>query len=268
DCDIVLAPLLSYDDTPSDDVDVFYTSIICRAKNAGVKVAGYQLYPVFSGLKLMPLMMDALIVKMKYERQFYLNMGIPADTIHLLTDARDAYSITSISDSYQNYRYNDQIPISRDELSIVVINHTKFRPFIRQIIKAVGDLKIPVVLSFLKRVYAIKELKEDDIISEFYIKDIEKTGCRFYLLEPPSTVPVIMISDVIISCTFVAPVELAARYGKKAIVYNPLYDAVPDVDGAVFINNPDDLSLALKRAYKEKKKTVGFADSINAILGK
>ncbi len=268
DCDIALLPLLSYDDAPSDTVDVFYTSVICRLKNAGIKVVGYQLYPVFSGLKLMPLLMDAILVKKEYERQFYLDMGIPSDSIYLLTDARDRYSINSISDLYENYRYNEQIAISRDELSIVIINHTKFRPFIRQIIKAVGELKVPVVLSLLKRVYAVKELKEDDIIAEFYLGDIEKTGCRFYLLEPPSVTPVIMISDVTIACTFVAPVELAARYGKKAIVYNPFYDAVADVEGTVFINDPDALLKALKRAYKEKKMTVGAAEAINAILGK
>ncbi len=268
DADIVLLPLLSYDDIPSDEVDVFYTSVISRAKDAGVKVAGYQLYPVFNGLKLMAKLMDAVIVKWAYERQFYVNMGIAAEDIYLLTDAKDKYSITSITDTFENYLYNDQIRISRDELGVAIFNHVKFRPFIRQIIKAVGDAKVPVVLSLVKRAYAVKDLHEDQIVAQFYLDDVKKTGCRYYILEPQSVVPVIMVSDVVISPTYVAPVELAARYGKKSIVYNPLCDTVPEVAGTDFINNPGDLSLALERAYKEKKMTVGMSDVVNAILGK
>ncbi len=268
DTDLVLLPLMSFDNNPSENDDVFYTSLLFRAKEAGVKVAGYQLYPVFQGHKLMTLMVDALIVKKEYERQFYVNMGVAADDIFLLTDAKDKYSISTITDAYKDNLYNAQIPIRRDELAVVVINHSKFRPCIREIVRAIGDAKVPVVLFLVKRSYGIKDLTEDQIIEDFYYEDIIKAGCRFYKVESESMVPVIMISDVVISPAYVAPVELAARYEKKSIVYNPFYDTVPDVEGTAFIGDRQHLSSALKKAYKEKQMTVGMADAISAILRK
>ena len=266
DADIVLLPLLTYDYTPPEDTDVFYTSVLFKAKEADIKVAGYQLYPVFNGHKLMPRLMDALIIRKDYEKQFYIDKGIAAENIYLLTDAKDRYSLSTITDAFQNHLYNDQIPISRDELAVVVFHHAKFRPHIRQIIKAIGNAKVPVALFLVKLGFVIKDLLEDQIVNDFYLEDIKKAGCRFYLVEPQSSVPVEMISDVIIAPAYTAPLELAFRYGKKTIVYNPFYDNMPDVEGTDFINTHQELTAALKRAHHEKKTTVSMADAINSIL--
>lgn len=267
DSDLVMLPLMTYDDTPIEEMDVFYTSILFRAKEAGIKVAGYQLYPVFQGLKLMVAVTDAIVVRKEYEKKFYIDdMGIPSEKIHLLTDQKDIYSLSTIDDAYKNNMYNSQIPIGRGELAIVVCNHVKYRPLIRKIIKAIGEAKIPVVLFLSKREYQVKDLNEDQIIESFYFEDIKNIGCRFFVVDSPSTVTVAMISDVIISPTYVAPVEFAARHEKKAFVYNPFYEAIPDVEGTVFFNKSEDLTEALKKAYKEKKQTVGISDIASFIM--
>lgn len=260
DSDIILLPLMSYDDTPSEDMDVFYTTVVFKAREKGVTVVGYQLYPVFQGLKLMPLFIDAFLVKKEYEKKYYLDRGIPPERIYIITDEKDSYAVSSISDTYKDALYNAQIQTKKNEIAIVIYNHMKYRPEIRQIIKAIGNAKVPVVLSLVKRDYYVKDLHEDAIIKDFYFDDIKRLGCTFYLVETQSSVPITMISDVIISPTYISPVEFAARYGKKSFVYNPLYDAGYEVEGASFFNSAHELSSAIKRAYEEKQKTVSIAD--------
>ena len=269
--DIVLLPLPSIDSVPAEDIDVFYTSILFRAKESGIKVAGYQLYPVFQVLKLAPLLMDALIVKEEYERQFYIDMGVRPEAIFTIKDERDRYSISTIEDTYKNHIYNDQISISRDELGIVVFNHPKMRPQIGEIFSSVREAKIPVVIFLLRFGYNVKDLSENEIIRDFYLDNIKKiANSRYFLVEMQSAVPTIMISDVVIAPTYAAPVEFGARYGKKSFVYNPfyLYDKIRDFDlgGAIFVNNIQDLSSLLRKAHKEKQSKVAMADIVSSIL--
>ncbi|MEW5743979.1 MAG: hypothetical protein AB1805_00875 [Nitrospirota bacterium] len=268
DADVILLPLMSYDDTPWEDMDVFYTSVAFKAKEAGIKVIGFQLYPVFQGLKLMPLLMDALVVRKEYERQYYIDRGIDQERIYLLTEKRDIYSISPIDDMYKNHIYNDQIDIGRDELAVVVYNHTRYRPLVKQIIATIGSAHFPIVLSLIKRDYQVRDLNESTVIQDFYLDEAQSAGCRFYVVDAGSTVPIVMISDVILSPTYIAPVEFAARYGKRALVYNPFYDAFPDVEGTTFINNPRDLLAELKKAYDEKARAVEMSDVIHAVFGK
>lgn len=269
DADMVLLPLISYDDTPFDEMDVFYTFVLFGAKERGVKVVGYQLYPVFQGLKLMPLLMDALIVGKAYEKSYYRNMGIAEEKIYLLTVEKEAYALATIDDAYRNNLFNTQISIGRDELGVVVYNHVKFRPQVRAVIEVIGRTKLPVVLSLLKRDYTVKDLSEDVIIKDFYYEAIERAGCRFYLVEAPSTVPLVMISDVVVSPTYIAPVEFADRYRKRTIVYNPHHSIGPTIEGigTRFLSEPEHLAEELRAAYQEKKSAVGIGDIVAAVLG-
>lgn len=266
DADMVLLPLMSHDDNPTDETDVIYTTIISMAKEAGIKVVGYQIYPVFNTNKLMPRLMDAIIVRSEYERQFYIKIGISQEKIQLLTDNRDIYSISTIEDSYRNHIYNSQIDIHHNELGIVVINHGRFRPQLKEIFKTIGETRIPAVLSLVKRDFTVRDLTEDKIVEEIFFEDIKKINGRFYLVETQSLVPVVMISDIIISPTYITPLEFAAKYGKKALVYNPFYAPMPDVNGITFINKLDDLPVLIKKAYAAKQDTVGLTRIINSIL--
>ncbi len=268
DADMVMLPLLSYDDIPYEEMDVLYTSIAYMAKDMGKKVIGYQLFPVFNGFKLMPKIMDGIIVRHEYERQFYIEMGIPEEKLYLLNHQRDIYSLSTIEETYKNYMYNEDIEIKQSELGVVVLNHAKFRPQIKEIFQVLREAKVPLVLCLVKREFAIKDLVEDDIIKDMFLDDVEKIGCPFYLVKGQSLVPITMLADVLITPTFVTPLEFAVRYGKKAWVYNP-YDAMrSDVDGVRFINKAKDLSESLQAAYKEKKKWVGINDILHRIIGK
>lgn len=267
DADIVLIPLISFEDNPWEEADVFYTTVAFMARNAGVKIIGYQVYPVFNCLKLMPGLMDAIIVREEYEREFYSDNGIPPENIHLLTDDKDIYSLSTIEDSYKNHLYNDQIEIGRDELGVLVINHQKYRPQIKEIFNAIGQSGVATVLSLLKRDYHVREVTEDQIMERLYFDDIRKITDRFYLIESQSVVPMIMLSDVIISPAYVAPIELASRYRKKAFIYNPLYGSRPDIKGVKFVNMQTELTTLLKMAYAEKKESVGMANILNLLLG-
>jgi hypothetical protein len=266
DAHVVLLPLMSFDDTPTEEMDVFYTSITFMAKEAGIKVVGYQIYPVFNILKLMPRLMDGLVVKTENEREFFLKMGIASEKIHLLTDGKDIYSISTIEDTYENHIYNEQLGISRDELGILVCNHQKFRPVLKEIFGILSKVNIPIVLSLLKREYTVRELKEDEIIEGIYFDAIRKITNKFYLVENPSLVPITMISDVIISPTYITPLEFAVNHSKRAVVFNPLlYTSMFDVNGVTFVNNSNDLTALLKQAYHDKKRLVNMKDILTQI---
>ncbi len=103
DADMLLFPLMNYDEPIPDKVDVFYTTLLFDAKEAGIKVAGYQVYPVVESGLLMAGLMDALIVRQEYEKQFYVIKGIAQEKIWVLTDSRDIYALTTIEDVYKNY---------------------------------------------------------------------------------------------------------------------------------------------------------------------
>ena len=267
DADIVLIPIISFEDNPWEEADVFYTTVAFLARNAGIKIIGYQIYPVFNCLKLMPGLMDAIIVREEYEREFYSDNGIPPENIHLLIDERDIYSLSTIEDTYKNHLYNTQIEIGRDELGILVINHQKYRPQIKEIFNAIGQSGVATVLSLLKLDYHVREVTEDQIMERLYFDDIRKITDRFYLIESQSVVPIIMLSDIIISPAYVAPIELASRYRKKAFIYNPLYENRPDINGVNFVNSQSELTLLLKKAFSEKRELIGMKDILNYLLG-
>lgn len=266
DADIVLIPMISFEDSPWEEADVFYTTVAFMARNAGVKLVGYQVYPVFNCLKLMPRLMDAVIVREEYERKFYSDNGIPPESIHLLTDDRDIYSLSTIEDTYRNHLFNDQIGIGHDELGVLVINHQKYRPQIKDIFDAIGQSGAATVLSLVKRDYHVREVTEDQIMERLYFDDIRKITNRFYLIESQSVVPMIMLSDVIISPAYVAPIELASRYNKKAYIYNPLYGSRPDIHGVKFVSRKTELTTLLKMAFSEKRESVGMANILCHLL--
>ncbi|MFY9270342.1 MAG: hypothetical protein WAO55_11420 [Candidatus Manganitrophaceae bacterium] len=268
DADLVMLPLMSHDDAPWEETDIFYTTLLFMAKEAGAKVVGYQLYPVFNGVKLMPKLMDAVIVRKAFERDFHIKMGVAPEKIHLLTEEKEIYSLSTIEDTYKNHMYTSQIEIGREELGIVVCNHGKLRPQIIEIFKAIEEVKIPTVLFLIKRDFVIRELNEDEIIKDLFFDPIKRIGCRFYLVDQASLVPIAMTADLVISPSYVVPLEFAARYDIGAWVYNRCYDPQPDVNGVKFMNRLEDLKGALKKAYEAKRKKVGVADVLNHLTRK
>jgi hypothetical protein len=268
DADMILFPLMNYDEAISDDVDVFYTTLLFDAKEAGIKVAGYQVYPAVESGLLMAGLMDALIVRKEYEKQFYVKKGIAPEKIWLLTDSKDIYSLSTIEDVYKNHLYNSKIAVSRSELGVVVFNHARFRPQLREVFRVIAETGIPVVLFMVRRNFVIREFTEDDVIEEAFFKALKKIKGRFYVVGPDSVVPVVMISDVVISPSYISPIEFSALNGKDAWIYNPMNDPMPDDDGVTFIKNPENLARSLKRAYKTKHDTIGMTDIINELTGR
>lgn len=266
DADLVLLPLISYDDTPWQETDFLYTHAAFRAKEANKKVVGLQLFPVFNTLLLMAKLVDAIILKDKQEEEFYIRKGFREDTLHVLTDDKDVYSLTTIDDVYKNHMYNSQLDIGPGEMAVAITNHMKYRPQIREAIGLLGESKLPVVLLLIKREYAVRDLHEDQIIRDIYFDDIRRSGCKFYLIEQQSTVPTLMVSDVIISPVYAVPLEFAAHYGKTALVYNPYFEDMPDFKNVSFINKPSGFIRCLKNAYDERQKRTTINKTLEKIL--
>ena len=265
DADMLLFPLMNYDESISDEVDVFYTTLLFDAKEAGIKVAGYQVYPVVESGMLMARLTDALIVRQEYEKQFYVKKGIAPEKIWVLTDSKDIYSLSTIEDVYKNHLYDSQIAIERSELGVVVFNHARFRPQLREVLRVITETEIPVALFLVKRNIVVREFTEDKIIEGVFLNDLKKIKGRFCVVGSDSVVPVVMTSDVVISPSYISPIEFAAQQGKDAWIYNPVNDPMPEVNGIRFIKSPDNLAQSLKTAYKRKLDTIGMTDIINAL---
>src|SRR5208283_2653495 len=181
---------------------------------------------------------DALIVRKEYEKQFYAKKGIAPEKIRVLTDIKDIYSLSTIEDVYKNHLYNSKMTIGRSELGIVVFNHARFRPQLREVFRVIAETGIPVVLFLVRRNFVIREFTEDEVIEEAFFKELKKIKGAFYLVEPGIVVPVVMISDVVISPSYISPVEFSALNGKDALIYNPMNDTMSDDDGVTFIKSP------------------------------
>ncbi len=266
DADMVLFPLMNYDEAISENVDVFYTGLLFDAKEAGIKVAGYQVYPAVESGLLMAGLMDALIVRKEYEKQFYVKKGIAPEKIWVLTDSKDIYSLSTVEDVYKNHLYNSSITVDRSELGVVVFNHARFRPQLREVFRVIAETGIPVVLFLVRRKFVIREFTEDRIIEGAFLKDLKKLNGRFYVVEPGSIVPVVMASDVVISPSYISPLEFSAQNGKGTWIYNPMNEPMPDDDGVTFIKSPGDLAQSIKRAYKIKHDSVGITEIINELV--
>src|SRR5208283_3104805 len=111
---------------------------------------------------------------------------------------------------------NSQIVVNRSELGVVVFNHARFRPLLREVFRVLAESGIPVVLFLVKRNFVIREFTEDKIIEGVFFKDLKKIKGRFFMVEPSSVVPVVMISDVVLSPSYIAPVDFSAQNGKEA----------------------------------------------------
>ncbi len=256
----ILMPLPTTDGPPPPIADIFYSTICFLAKSENIPIVGLQLYPVVQIPPLHIKTIDYIIIKAEWEIKVLEEQNFDLNRIFVLSHEKDNYLISTIEDSYLNLVYKADISISKKEIAILIINHHKLRFCIKDVLDVVGPLDVPKTVFFLKRKFVVRELNEDDIINELFMDSIKAVKGRSFLMEPDTKGNLIMMSDIIISPTYLSTLEFASKYDKLSLVYNPLYEKMDDKRGVEFVNNKESLRKRIMDYYRYKLSLTSFSD--------
>jgi len=266
DYDLLLMPIPSFDEPPSAECDVFYSTFIFYAKEKKIPIAGLQIYPVMHTPLLYKEILDYFIVKEEFEEEYYRKWGIEGERIVVLNGPEDNYCLSTIEDIYKNLMFDEQIDIGMDEIGILIVNHPKYRPQINEALEALSRLDIKKSVFFLKRGYDVRELSEEKIIEEIIRPSLEKVGGKYYIVQEGALVKILMLCDVIIATTYIIPLSFAAKYNKSAIVFNPLKSAATFEDGVSFLNDKKALMDAITAHLAEKQRYNFISDIVKRMI--
>jgi hypothetical protein len=266
DYDLLLMPLPSFDEPPSTECDVFYSSLIFHAKEKGVPIAGLQIYPVVHTPLLYMKILDFFIVKEEFEKEYYLKHDIEGKKVFVLSTPDENYCLSTVEDIYKNLVFDEQINIEKDEIGILIVNHPKYRPQINEVLQALSRLNIKKSVFFYKRGYHVRELSEEQIIDEIIRPALEKVGGKYYIVHEGALVKLVMLCDVIIATTYIIPLSFAARYNKSAVVYNPLKKAIAFEDGVSYLNDKMALMDIVSTQLSKKQGYSSISDIVKRMI--
>ncbi|WP_333656524.1 hypothetical protein [Dissulfurispira sp.] len=266
DYDLLIMPLPSSDEPPTTECDVFYSTLVFYAKEKGIPIVGLQIYPAIHTPPLFLRILDYFVVKEESELQYYQQYDISPERIFVLDDQLENYCITTVEDVYKNLMFDEQIAIGKDELGILIVNHSKYRPQIIEALQALSRLNIKKSTFFYKRGYYVRELSEDQIVDEILKPYIEKTGGNYYIVQEGSLVKLIMMCDIVVSATYIIPLGFAVKHFKDAVVYNPLVKTLDIHDNVSFVNNKDALAGVIMESYSKKQSRMSMTDIMKRIL--
>ncbi|MBF0316721.1 MAG: hypothetical protein HQL04_00975 [Nitrospirae bacterium] len=265
--DMVLLPIPSIEIPPLNDCDIFYSTVCFYAKDKKIPIIGLQVFPVIQTPPIFLTVVDYLVIKEDYEREFLNGYGFDQERAFVLNYDRDAYLVNTVEDKYLDFLLDPVVEVSKEELAILVINHPRLRFCIREIIEVVGALNIPKTLFLLKRKFVIRELSEDDIIRDLFMDDIRKVKGRSFIMDSDAKSNLLMISDIIISPSYLSTLGFASNYNKLSIVYNPLNDKDVSQRGVTFISDKETLKKTVMQAYERKRAIVSLSDIV-AVVGR
>src|SRR5208283_3391772 len=255
---LILLPVLSSERWPEMASDCFYSAICFLARERKVPLIGLQIQPPLYNAIVYFKLMDYIVVKEEWERRYLERHGLEKERIFLLTDEREVYCLKSIEDRYKSSLLElmdnkENIKIDKREFCIIVFNHPKFRFLIMQVLSAIAQLNINVVVFLVKFGYSIKELDEQDVINNIYGDIIKKIKDRVYYADSSMVDRILALADVLVSATYREELSLAVRYGKASVVYNGLSRDVETGDDVIFSDNEKELNDLILRRYNEKK---------------
>src|SRR3569832_1830524 len=76
----------------------------------------------------------------------------------------------------------------------------------------------------------------------------------------------LMLSDVIVSTSYVLPLSFAGRDGKTSIVYYSLQEISPYVEGVSFVNDPGALAKVFQEACELKQAQMHLVDVMKRVM--
>lgn len=264
--DLIVIPVPSSQEAPPAQCDMFYTALAFHGKQNQIPLMGLQIYPITAIPPIYIHIMDYWVVNEILTQTFLIDQKVSQDQIYYLNDLKDNYCISMIEDPYKNHMFGEDYKITKDKLAIIVVNHSRYRRHILEIIEVISSLKIPKILFFTFQGFTVKELHEKDIFEDLIKPEIVKRIGNFYGIEPGHLPPVMMQCDILLSASYFLPLSFMARYGKLGVVYDPLAPANPYMNEVKFVQNKDSLKEVLMEFYHNKQKIQGIQDIVQEVL--
>lgn len=263
--DLVLFPIPSLEEYNGPG-DIFSTNILFYAKDNNVPVTAIQVFPIYDIPPIFPRLMDYFIVKEEYEKEYLKGAGVKEERIFVLTDIKDSYCISTVEDPYKNMIFEEQVYPDKDTMSIVVVNHSRNRLQICQILEAIGELNIKKLVFFCFLNFAVKELHEKDVFKDMIEPCLKKNIKHYATVEAGGLIKALMISDMIVATSYIVPLTFAQRYNKTGVVYNPLKKEFPYIKNVSFTATKDALKDYILKQYSKKQSLLTITDIIRSIL--
>lgn len=260
DYDLILMSIPSADDPMASEADIMATTVLFHAHEHKIKTLGLQLFPAEQCPRIYLNMLDGILVRSEHEKSYYLKQGCQADKVKVVSDPYDNYCIDTIEDTYKNMIYDEQIHFEKNSLSILVLNHAKYRAQMRQAIDVIAALSCKKVVSFAKAGYEIRDLSEDDIFNDLIKPSLDKLNDTYYIVDASAMAKMLMMSDVVIASTHIAPLVFATRYHKTAIIFNPTRCVDDKKNGIIYSGSNDSLARTLLEAYQQKSQSHTMAE--------
>jgi len=263
DYDLIILSVPSGDEPLATEADILSTTVLFHARECGIKVVGLQIFPAQQCPRIYMKMLDHIIIRNEIEKRHYIEQGYDPKNLTILSDRKDNYCVDTIEDTYKNMMFDRDIDIASNTLSILVLNHAKYRTQMKQAIDVICSLDIEKSVCFAKAGYEIRDLSEDQIFDDLIKPSLEKLGDTYYIIDSTALAKMLMICDVIITSTYISPVKFASGYGKGAIVYNPIKCVDREENGIQYCGDPEQLKKFLLTQYENKCSRT----SISQILG-
>jgi len=265
DYDLIMLPIPSMDESPALEADVLVSNCFFHAKENSIPVLGLQIYPALQSPRIYYRLLNHILVRSEVEADVYRRGGVPSERLYVLGDDRDCYCLNAIEDVYKNLLFDEKIKVEKNELFIVITNHSRYRAQVIETIKAIAKLPFPAVVCFVKVQFEVRDLHEDQIFDELIKPHLDKLG-KYYMSDITAIGKLSMLCDVSIATTYVTPLLFAAQYGKGAVVYNPIRAHAGRQDGIEFITREDALRHHLTAEYARKQARANVIDIVGEIV--
>ena len=141
--DAVMMPIPSFSEGPTINCDVFYTHVVFHAKQNGIPIVGLQIYPIYDIPPVYPKVIDHFVVKDEMESKYFMDHGIPVERISVIGDVGENYCLSTVQDEYKNLALDDELRVPRDTLGIVVVNHSRNRSQLYDVLDSIGEIDVP-----------------------------------------------------------------------------------------------------------------------------
>ncbi len=264
--DAIIVPIPSYSEGPPNRVDVLYTHVIFHAKQNHIPVVGLQIYPIYDVPPIFLKIVDHFVVKDDMEKEYYQENGVIPERVTLIDDVKDNYCLSTVQDQYRNLAIDDELEVPRDSIGIVVVNHSRNRYQLLDVLEAIGEIDVPKSVFFVFLSFSVKELHEQDIFKDLIRPSLEKNVKKYYTVETGALIKSLMLCDAIVATNYIVPLSFAHQYGKGGIVYNPLMTESSHVKGVLFANNKQALKEALYKQYERKRNIKTVADVVSGVV--
>lgn len=261
----VFMPIPSSLERPRDAGDVFYTNTVYYCKQQGVPLVGIQIYPITDVPAIYVDLPDYWLVEEHAKARFFIDRGVDPFRVIVIDGIKDGYCISTVDDHFRSLLVKEQLRVDKSTLAVAIVNHSSNRMQIREIIETIGRLKPRTAVFFVFVGIAVRELTEKSLFEDMIVPVLQENADEHYTVDNGGVMRALLLCDVIVSTSYILPLSLASKYGKTSIVYNPLREPSPYVEGVRFSNDTMELEIALQDVWERKQTETHLADVMKRI---